>query len=214
LHALIECIQLQEILVSLGDLHFPHEWRLLFNAAGITNHLLENVESTRTLISIVTDTVDRRPFGVPTLDLIDLEDEVLPRCSTAFSELSVSDDEDDVVPAVLLHPVEAASIPPAPPVPPDSSLPHLTQWSSAPLLEDLKTSIQNMKLRPTQQETKVKRGFDLDPKQLQEQRSHLRSSILPHPSQLKDLAKVPQDDLTNLAQVLKKVCFHKYMIYL
>ena len=60
---------------ALEELHFPQEWRTLFSAAGIPREALENVESTRTLINIVTETIEKtaKPSDVPCLNLLDME---------------------------------------------------------------------------------------------------------------------------------------------
>lgn len=68
---------LQEILPTLEDLHFPPEWRTLFNTAGVPQAALDDVDSTRTLIGIVTRTLDKmeRPVDVPALKLYDSDDD-------------------------------------------------------------------------------------------------------------------------------------------
>lgn len=40
-------------------MHFPAEWRSLFSAAGIPQSALDDVESTRTLIDIITNSIDQ-----------------------------------------------------------------------------------------------------------------------------------------------------------
>ena len=64
----------QNILQSLDELHFPPEWRSLFSAAGVPDSTLDDIRSTRTLISLVSQSVELqgdRPCGVPPLQLGD-----------------------------------------------------------------------------------------------------------------------------------------------
>ena len=69
----------QEIVPTLEELHFPQEWRALFTTAGVPQTALDDVDATRTLISIVTRTLDTlrgdRPPEVPALTLYDSDDD-------------------------------------------------------------------------------------------------------------------------------------------
>ena len=49
---------LQEILSLLDELHFPTEWRELFKVAGVPRSALQDIQSSRTLINIVTNTIE------------------------------------------------------------------------------------------------------------------------------------------------------------
>ncbi len=50
---------LQDIVPSLEKMHFPVEWRSLFAAAGIPQEALDDIESTRTLVDIITNSLDQ-----------------------------------------------------------------------------------------------------------------------------------------------------------
>ena len=54
----------QDILPELDQLHLPSEWRTLFSAAGVPASALDDIQSTRTLINIVTHTVTGTDSGV------------------------------------------------------------------------------------------------------------------------------------------------------
>ena len=53
----------QEILSQLDELHFPTEWRELFKVAGVPPSALQDIQSSRTLINIVTNTVEDSGVG-------------------------------------------------------------------------------------------------------------------------------------------------------
>ena len=68
----------QSILDSLDELLFPPEWRSLFTAAGLPDSTLDDVGSTRILISLVSQVMapqGDRPSGVPPLQLSDDSDD-------------------------------------------------------------------------------------------------------------------------------------------
>ena len=70
----IPSLVLQSILESLDELLFPPEWRSLFTAAGLPDSTLDDVGSTRILISLVSQVMapqGDRPCGVPPLQLSD-----------------------------------------------------------------------------------------------------------------------------------------------
>ena len=78
LHYIKLSLCLQSILQSLDELHFPPEWRSLFSAAGVPDSTLDDIRSTRTLISLVSQSVEPqgdRPCGVPPLQLNDDSDD-------------------------------------------------------------------------------------------------------------------------------------------
>ena len=50
------------MVVSLENLAFPPAWRELFQKAGVPEEALHNIESTRTLINLVTTTLDSNSF--------------------------------------------------------------------------------------------------------------------------------------------------------
>ena len=54
---------LQEILSLLDQLHFPTEWRELFKVAGVPKSALQDIQSSRTLINIVTNTIEDSGVG-------------------------------------------------------------------------------------------------------------------------------------------------------
>ena len=67
------------MLSTLDKLQLPEGWRSLFAQVGIPKAALEDVQSTRTLIDIVTLTLEdipKRPDDVPVLDLDDSADDV------------------------------------------------------------------------------------------------------------------------------------------
>ena len=53
----------QEILSQLDELHFPTEWREQFKVAGVPPSALQDIQSSRTLINIVTNTVEDSGVG-------------------------------------------------------------------------------------------------------------------------------------------------------
>lgn len=55
---------LQEILQLLENLAFPPAWRELFTKAGVPDSALQDIKSTRTIISLVTGTLDSGKTGV------------------------------------------------------------------------------------------------------------------------------------------------------
>ncbi|XP_052078614.1 uncharacterized protein LOC127716450 isoform X2 [Mytilus californianus] len=48
----------KDIILQLDKLAFPPDWRALFKEAGVPNEALEDVQSARTIISLVNNTVD------------------------------------------------------------------------------------------------------------------------------------------------------------
>ena len=65
-------VHLQDVLVALEKLHFPPEWQSLFSHAGVPRAALDDPVTSRSLISIVTQTLDgkiKRPSDVPALML-------------------------------------------------------------------------------------------------------------------------------------------------
>ena len=53
----------QDIVSALENLAFPPAWRELFHKAGVPEEALHNIESTRTLINLVTTTLDSNSFS-------------------------------------------------------------------------------------------------------------------------------------------------------
>ena len=51
-------IYLQEVLATLENLSFPPDWRALFEQAGVPGEALENLQSTRNIISLVVSTLE------------------------------------------------------------------------------------------------------------------------------------------------------------
>ena len=69
---------LQDILTRLDKLHFPPEWQSLFAQAGVPSAALDDPMTSRSLIDIVTRTLDGRmprPSDVPALLLDSARDE-------------------------------------------------------------------------------------------------------------------------------------------
>ncbi|XP_069130522.1 uncharacterized protein [Argopecten irradians] len=73
----------KEILTQLEDMTFPSEWQDLFRAAGVPPEALEDVHSTRTLISLVTNSLD-------TADAKSLIEDI--KLKRSFGTYSESDD--------------------------------------------------------------------------------------------------------------------------
>ena len=43
---------------ELDDLHLPSDWRRLFHMSGVPDHALNDLQSTRSLINIVNETIN------------------------------------------------------------------------------------------------------------------------------------------------------------